>query len=76
MIMNANNFIIELKSLLKSYKIQAVVCSFGDSFYFTLNNDVELTTLTIIEFANLAKKYKCTSGFSNYDDKLTFNFRF
>lgn len=69
-------FIMELKSLLNECAIKAIVLNFGDSFYLTLPNDVQLSTLIIVKFANLAKKYKCTSSFSNYDDKLTFNFKF
>lgn len=74
--MNSEKFILDLKFLLNELGIKAIVFNFGDSFYITLPNDVKLTTLIIIQLANLAKKYKCTSSFSNYDDKLTFNFKF
>lgn len=71
-----NGIIMELQSVLRDCGLRAIILSFGDNFYFTLSNQVELTTLTIIRFADFARKNKCVFSVSNYCDKLTFSFRF
>lgn len=74
--MNKKNFTLDLLSILKDTNISADVNFFGNGCYVVLPTDVELTTLTIIIFANFAKNYKCNFSVSYYVNKLTFYFRF
>lgn len=74
--MDSISFIADLQNILSDVNLDINFNFYNNSVYFVLPADIELTTLTIVKFANFAKKYKCTFNISNYCDKLTFSFRF
>lgn len=74
--MDSIAFITDLQNILNDVNLNINFNFFNNSVYVVLPADIELTTLTIVKFANFAKKYKCTFNISNYCDKLTFSFKF